>query len=614
MRVPTYQAQGKRSVEVSAQQMSVRANPGALSAESQALANFGQTAARAGAQWYEQSLKAKRGADLAGAESALATELRDIEMKSMNTNPDDVPTLYKQETAAAVARIVQGIQDPVVQRRFKSSAGTAVLNKSVSVFKEARVRGIDGQIATYDQNIEQLVNVIANGNRAEAHAARVKLFGGNLPDGSQTAGIFEEMSGAGYIKASDVLSRRQGAEQRIDYLGAQSIINGIAIRRDPTDAENFLITLQDPKNFPNMKPEKREQLINRTNTLAISLTRAANAEAAKADKAAAKELKTTQDTNFADLMSSVRNAQQGVAGAQMPTILDVIEHQGNRTLRPEQVTALEKAILGQDAPATDTRTMASFYSRLDQALDQDEVDAVMLDALGHLGPTGDIKLTDYLSLNNYSNSLMEKTPLARSIKKHRSYLRTAIGDSDTSFGTQFDPEFMGQLRADAMKTFDELVHESVEDPLTPEEAYNEVLRMFNDAKTQQLTYLAPSSIVMDLVSSRNPTAANKLSSFSKWSPEDIQAAAELISSSRDLTPRQKILELETLQFIGESVLERIQSMDSSNDGTLNQDAGAGGVTDDTQKKGILERLGAALSGGGGQTSGERLSAIEGRGG
>ena len=176
------------------------------------MANFGQTAARAGTQWYEQSLKAKRGADLAGAESALATRLRDIEMQSMNTNPDDVPTLYNQETKAAVAEITQGIQDPVVQRRFRAAAGTAVLNKSVTVFKEARVRGIDGQIATYDQNIEQLINVIATGGRAEAHAARVKLFGGTAADGSQTSGIFEEMSTAGYIKASEVLSRRQGAE------------------------------------------------------------------------------------------------------------------------------------------------------------------------------------------------------------------------------------------------------------------------------------------------------------------------------------------------------------------------------------------------------------------
>ena len=612
MRVPTYQAQGKRSAEVSAQQMSVRANPGALSAESQALANFGQTAARAGTQWYEQSLKAKRGADLAGAESALATRLRDIEMQSMNTNPDDVPTLYNQETTAAVAEITQGIQDPVVQRRFRAAAGTAILNKSVTVYKEARVRGIDSQIATYDQRIEELVNDVATGDRATAHKARVQLFGGLAPDGSQTAGIFEEMSTAGYIKASEVLSRRQGAEQRIDYLGAQSIINGIAIRRDPADAENFLVTLQDPKNFPNMKPEKREQLINRTNTLAISLTRAANAEAAKADKAAAKELKTTQDTNFADLMSSVRNAQQGVAGAQMPTILDVIEHQGNRTLRSEQVTALEKAILGQDAPATDTRVMASFYARLDQAIDQDEIDAVMNDALKHLGPTGDIKLTDYLSLNSYSNSLMEKTPLARDIKKHRGYLRTAIGDSDASFGTQFDPEFMGQLRADAMKTFDELVHEGVEDALTPQEAYNEVLRMFNEAKTQQLTYLAPSSTVLDLIASRNPTAANKLSNFSKWSPEDIQAAAQLVSSSPNLTPRQKILELETLQFINEAVLERIQSLDPSNDGTSNDEAGSGDVTSRSQNSGVLERLMGVFTGGG-ETSGERLSSIETRG-
>ena len=53
-----------------------------------------------------------------------------------------------------------------------------------------------------------------------------------------------------------------------------------------------------------MKPEKREQLINRTNTLAVTLRRAANAEATKADAEAARELKKTQDNNFAQLMTT----------------------------------------------------------------------------------------------------------------------------------------------------------------------------------------------------------------------------------------------------------------------------------------------------------------------
>lgn len=613
MRVPTYQSQGKRTTEVSARQLNVRANPGALAAESQALANFGQTAAKVGASWYEQSLKAERAGQLKNAENQLAETLRNVELQALNTDPKDVPTLYDQETTAAIATITSGIKDPVVQRRFKGSAATATLNKSVTIFKDARLRGIDQNMASFDTRIDERINTIATGGRADAHAARVELFGGLAADGSQVAGIFEEMADAGYIKATDIAARRQTAEQRIDFLGAQSILNGVAIRRSAEDAESFLITLQDPQQFPNMKPEKREQLINRTNTMAVSLRRAANAEAAKADATAARELKTTQDTNFAQLMQQVRQSREGVQGAAMPSILDVIEHQGNRTLTDPQVNALEKAILGQDAAATNTVTLAGFYARLDQAENQDDIDQLMADALTHIGPNGDIQLQDFLSLNAYSNGLMDKTPRAMEIKRVNKLLRSAIGDSDVNFGAQFDPQFMGQLRADAIDTYHQLVHDTGrEDALEPKDAFQMVMRMFNDAKTQSLTFLAPSSTVLDLIAERNPGDAAKLKKFEAWSLEDLNAAGQLVAASTDLTPLQKSLELETLLLIQEAVRDRLQGLQPRVDS--NADIGDGGPNESDNNQSISQRILSTLGLGdsGGGTTNERLSAIENR--
>ena len=615
MRVPTYQSQGKRTTEVSARQLNVRANPGALAAESQALANFGQTAAKVGASWYEQSLKAERAGQLKSAENQLAETLRNVELQALNTDPKDVPTLYDQETKAAIATITSGIKDPVVQRRFKGSAAAATLTKSVTIFKDARLRGIDQNMASFDTRINERINTIATGGRADAHAARVELFGGIAADGSQVAGIFEEMADAQYIKATDIAARRQTAEQRIDFLGAQSILNGIAIRRSAEDAESFLITLQDPKQFSNMKPEKREQLINRTNTMAVSLRRAANAEAAKVDAAAARDLKITQDTNFAQLMQQVRQAREGVEGVAMPSILDVIQHQGNRTLTDPQVNALEKAILGQDAAATNTVTLAGFYERLDQAENQEDIDDLMADALTHIGPNGDIQLQDFLSLNAYSNGLMDKTPRAMEIKRVNKLLRSAIGDSDVNFGAQFDPQFMGQLRADAIDTYHQLVHDTGrEDPLEPKEAFRMVMRMFNDAKTQSLTYLAPSSTVLDLIAERNPGNALKLKKFSEWSQEDLNEAGQLVVASTKLTPLQKSLELETLLLIQEAVRERLRGLQPEVDS--NAERGAGGPNESDNNQSITDRLLSTLGLGDSAagTTNERLSAIEGRGG
>ena len=145
MRVPTYQSQGKRTTEVSARQLNVRANPGALAAESQALANFGQTAAKVGQTWYEQSLKAERAGQLKSAENQLDEKLRDVEIKrSTRTQRMSQHSMSKRRRLPSQPSL-SGIKDPVVQRRFKGSAATATLNKSVTIFKmrafAASIRG-----------------------------------------------------------------------------------------------------------------------------------------------------------------------------------------------------------------------------------------------------------------------------------------------------------------------------------------------------------------------------------------------------------------------------------------------------------------------------------------
>jgi hypothetical protein len=210
---------------------------------------------------------------------------------------------------------------------------------------------------------------------------------------------------------------------------------------------------------------------------------------------------------------------------------------------------------------------------------------------------------------------MDKTPRAMEIKRVNKLLRSAIGDSDVNFGAQFDPQFMGQLRADAIDTYHQLVHDTGrEDPLEPKEAFRMVMRMFNDAKTQSLTYLAPSSTVLDLIAERNPGNALKLKKFSEWSQEDLNEASQLVVGSTKLTPLQKSLELETLLLIQEAVRERLRGLEPEVDS--NAERGAGGPNESDNNQSITDRLLSTLGLGDSAagTTNERLSAIEGRGG
>ena len=171
---------------------------------------------------------------------------------------------------------------------------------------------------------------------------------------------------------------------------------------------------------------------------------------------------------------------------------------------------------------------------------------------------------------------------------------------------------MGQLRADAIDTYHQLVHDTGrEDPLEPKEAFRMVMRMFNDAKTQSLTFLAPSSTVLDLIAETNPGNAQKLKKFNTWTEFDLENAGRLVSESKKLTPLQKSLELETLLLIQEAVRERQRALEPAVD--TNAERGEGGPNETDSNQSLLATLRSYIGGGGNGTTQDRLKRIEERG-
>jgi hypothetical protein len=138
-----------------------------------------------------------------------------------------------------------------------------------------------------------------------------------------------------------------------------------------------------------------------------------------------------------------------------------------------------------------------------------------------------------------------------------------------------------------------------------------VMRMFNDAKTQSLTFLAPSSTVLDLIAETNPGNAQKLKKFNTWTEVDLENAGRLVSESKKLTPLQKALELETLLLIQQSVRDRAEALKPTVDS--NAKIGEGGPNETDNNKGLLEMLQSYIGGGNGGTTEDRLKRIRERG-
>ena len=90
MRVPTYNRQTQTTAKTGAINLSVRANPGALSQGQSALAGMARTAENTALKWYETETKERRLNELTKAENAYKIQLQNPKLASLNEDPNTV--------------------------------------------------------------------------------------------------------------------------------------------------------------------------------------------------------------------------------------------------------------------------------------------------------------------------------------------------------------------------------------------------------------------------------------------------------------------------------------------------------------------------------------------
>ena len=587
MRVPTYKAQTKRTAKTGAISFNVSASPGALSAPQKALTELAGQAQDFAFKMYEIELSAKRSAELAQAEDEFDKLITQRKLESLNTPAGDVQTSWSTNTSNDITLVGSKIKDSVVLRRFKAKANDAVSAATFGVIKDARVRAIDDAKAGYLQDENRLIQKIATGNPIEKRQAEDELFGvEDFQSGQRSGGLYVEMANLGIFKATDLVEREQKAKGRVDGIIVANEITAAAVSGDPGQAMAILNKLTDPANYKDLGPEKRNQLITQANSLVDTLQNKKNADEARAIRLGEKQTKIKHNTNFNDLLGRIADVQNGVQGAEMPTSLEIAKAFQADLIDDKGFEALQKLSLGQDAPVDNAALVANFYTRIDQAQNQREIDEILKEVPGKMGPAGSLTQDTAIGILKYGKSAKGNTIEVKEIARYRGLLSQAIGDVALGGMEKFNPT-KAQRRADALDAYALLTNPASPNMVPAKDAYQIIKNAFMSELSEGMAFIAPTAKVRDYV--RDNLGPKKAKDISLWTSEDVSSTVRFVSNSTNLTPLEKALEIETLDEIQAFIDER-DRIAATVDTDDNKDTGAGGAKDSSFIQNILNMI------------------------
>ena len=549
MRVPTYQAQTRRTSAVGGQMMNVQASPSALAAPAAALTDLSNTVFKVAATFAEAEKKAERAAQVSRRSNTMTTAFQDLALSATEQEfetTDGASNYYANGSKLILQGALEGVTDAKVRTQITSDYQTLYDSNRVNFIKTARNKIYDRNTADMLSEAEAHKRRAATGNGIQRTVANDKLFG--LGD---ELGIYDQMADLGYITEVDAVKYKAGARSEIAEIRVDSELAAATVSKSSDDAGAVLLKLLDnDPDFRDLDPDARNRLVTKATNLQNTLIQRETRLADKAEKDGVNKKKRQRDSNFQQLFSKIKNGMGENATQdqinEMPDEAELLRELGSDRLNDKQFEVLSELIKGNDAAVDDGLLITDISAQIYEG-DNEQIKAAIEKAQQNTGPRGRITATTMASLMSLAEQQMADNDSDQAkiladgkqdAKDRASRYRTAVtkmsGQNDPMFG-RYDQNT--KIRAaDAYNTYNELVEGGVD----PKEAYGIVQSNFLRSLSQQIQFLAPSQLVRDVIQK----------DIIDYTPEDLRKARKLVIGS-DMSLAEIEIELETLNLIDE---------------------------------------------------------------
>ena len=531
MRVPTYKRQTKMTAKTGAINFSVQANPGALSAGSNAMAQFGQQAMNVTLDYMEKQLKMERQADINNRENKIREKATNLITEAQTKNfktTTQANTYFDNKWKPIQLNALKGVTDrvvsPIVNEKLTDLRAIALNDFN----KISRLKIIDYGKAEALKLESKLIDTISSSSGSALAEATDKLYGEN--------GLYATMVADNLINLETAQKRIIGSKSKTAKLTVNKELAAAAYGQDYNAANKIAAQLFDNTMYPDLKGEARVTAQKQASGLATRLERQVARSQEKESKVADLKIKKTQ-------IKTNRLYNDKLNNNEVVTLQKIESLYGDNLLNDTQYNNIRERIIEGDEIGSDQGTILEFRNEIYDAQDKFQVDIIIEKYEKNLGKGKPISYQDFIPLREFAEDQKAKTPRALEIKRLRGLIRENVGTSGgMNVGNNSVRDNM--MSADALDTFDRLINDKDVNGKTRivREVYEEVVSQVREAKSKQ-SFLSLSSTtrgmlgLFDFKGLEKPKVIDRLNTLRQ----------EILDSDK-FTALEKAIEFETIKL------------------------------------------------------------------
>ena len=531
MRVPTYKRQTKMTAKTGAINFSVQANPGALSAGSNAMAQFGQQAMNVTLDYMEKQLKMERQADINNRENKIREKATNLITEAQTKNfktTTQANTYFNDKWKPIQLNALKGVTDrvvsPIVNEKLTDLRAIALNDFN----KISRLKIIDYGKAEALKLESKLIDTISSSSGSALAEATDKLYGEN--------GLYATMVADNLINLETAQKRIIGSKSKTAKLTVNKELAAAAYGQDYNAANKIAAQLFDNTMYPDLKGEARVTAQKQASGLATRLERQVARSQEKESKVADLKIKKTQ-------IKTNRLYNDKLNNNEVVTLQKIESLYGDNLLNDTQYNNIRERIIEGDEIGSDQGTILEFRNEIYDAQDKFQVDIIIEKYEKNLGKGKPISYQDFIPLREFAEDQKAKTPRALEIKRLRGLIRENVGTSGgMNVGNNSVRDNM--MSADALDTFDRLINDKDVNGKTRivREVYEEVVSQVREAKSKQ-SFLSLSSTtrgmlgLFDFKGLEKPKVIDRLNTLRQ----------EILDSDK-FTALEKAIEFETIKL------------------------------------------------------------------
>ena len=531
MRVPTYKRQTKMTAKTGAINFSVQANPGALSAGSNAMAQFGQQAMNVTLDYMEKQLKMERQADINNRENKIREKATNLITEAQTKNfktTTEANTYFDNKWKPIQLNALKGVTDrvvsPIVNEKLTDLRAIALNDFN----KISRLKIIDYGKAEALKLESKLIDTISSSSGSALAEATDKLYGEN--------GLYATMVADNLINLETAQKRIIGSKSKTAKLTVNKELAAAAYGQDYNAANKIAAQLFDNTMYPDLKGEARVTAQKQASGLATRLERQVARSQEKASKVADLKIKKTQ-------IKTNRLYNDKLNNNEVVTLQKIESLYGDNLLNDTQYNNIRERIIEGDEIGSDQGTILEFRNEIYDAQDKFQVDVIIEKYEKNLGKGKPISYQDFIPLREFAEDQKAKTPRALEIKRLRGLIRENVGTSGgMNVGNNSVRDNM--MSADALDTFDRLINDKDVNGKTRivREVYEEVVSQVREAKSKQ-SFLSLSSTTRGMLGLFDFKGLEKPKVI-----ERLNTLRQEILDSDKFTALEKAIEFETIKL------------------------------------------------------------------